>query len=149
MDPLRVINKIPKNMEIWNLRNRLCRVISEYRTQTKLQEGSNSILKSDCVGLDSQLYNEMRHCFREVYITSNVTLQSQDPAIWSLYHTINGNCVLTSKPSLEVSPQGARSSLEIGFFSEKSDDFGESVRSGFPRKQHSLDRNRDPLPRLI
>lgn len=51
VDPLRVITRIPHGMKIWNLRQRLCQIIHDYRIQTSLQEGCNSILNTDAVHL--------------------------------------------------------------------------------------------------
>eukprot|EP00210_Caulerpa_lentillifera_P006342 g6058.t1 len=176
VDPLRVITRIPRDMEIVNLRNRLCHIISDYRTQTSLQEGCNNILKADCVHLDSQLYSEVRRCIREIYITSNMTLLSEETATWSVYKTVNGSSLPTSEPSIEpvkftgqTDYQGqdlpsssdgplessvpypeVRSSLRLGYLSEDSAqnvDYTESMRFKLIRRQPSIDN--DALPSLI
>jgi len=178
VDPLRVITRIPKDMEILNLRNRLCHIIADYRTQTSLQEGCNNILKADCVHLDSQLYSEVRHCIREVYITSNMNIHSEDAATWSVYKTTNGSTLPTSEPAIEpmqlvsdpglprqdlASPNEAgmessrryldtMRSLRLGFISEDNSqipEYTESMRFKLIRNQPSLDQDRDALPSLI
>ncbi|KAK1326829.1 hypothetical protein QJS10_CPA01g00116 [Acorus calamus] len=47
------------------LRDRLVKIITDYRTETSLRQGCNDILKADCVNLLLKLYNEER---RAVYL---------------------------------------------------------------------------------
>lgn len=51
MDPLRLVSKIPGGLEIPRLRDRLVHIIADFRTQTSLREGCNSILHHDCLHL--------------------------------------------------------------------------------------------------
>lgn len=45
VDPIRLIRRIPNNMEIIGLRNRLVKIISDYNLQMSLREGCKEILK--------------------------------------------------------------------------------------------------------
>eukprot|EP01088_Endostelium_zonatum_P016114 TRINITY_DN4223_c0_g1_i1.p1 TRINITY_DN4223_c0_g1~~TRINITY_DN4223_c0_g1_i1.p1 ORF type:complete len:1005 (-),score=309.56 TRINITY_DN4223_c0_g1_i1:127-3141(-) len=49
--PLDLITKIPLQMKIASLRDRLVKIISDYNLQMSLREGCNTILKKDCVDL--------------------------------------------------------------------------------------------------
>ena len=51
VDPLRLVQKIPAGLEIPNLRDRLVHIIADFRTQTSLREGCNTILHHDCLVL--------------------------------------------------------------------------------------------------
>lgn len=51
MDPLRLVQKIPAGLEIPRLRDRLVHIIADFRTQTSLREGCNTILHHDCLSL--------------------------------------------------------------------------------------------------
>lgn len=51
VDPLRLVQKIPAGLAIPNLRDRLVHIIADFRTQTSLREGCNTILHHDCLVL--------------------------------------------------------------------------------------------------
>ena len=51
VDPLRLVQKIPAGLEIPRLRDRLVHIIADFRTQTSLREGCNTILHHDCLSL--------------------------------------------------------------------------------------------------
>lgn len=51
VNPLQLVQQIPAGMRIPALRDRLVRIIAEFRTQTSLSEGCNTILRHDCVVL--------------------------------------------------------------------------------------------------
>ena len=51
MNPLQLVQQIPAGMAIPALRDRLVRIIAEFRTQTSLSEGCNVILRHDCLVL--------------------------------------------------------------------------------------------------
>jgi len=55
IDPLKLIERIPKGVPIEGLRDRLVKIISDYNLQTSLREGCNVILKADCVSLAKRL----------------------------------------------------------------------------------------------
>lgn len=61
IDPLHLILKVPHGMHIPQLRDRLVRIITDYRTETSLRRGCNDILKADCVDLLVRYYDEARH----------------------------------------------------------------------------------------
>eukprot|EP00249_Psilotum_nudum_P017659 c26429_g1_i1 orf=295-3261(+) len=61
IDPLHLINMVPNGICIPRLRDRLVRIITDYRTETSLRHGCNDILKADCVDLLVRYYDEARH----------------------------------------------------------------------------------------
>ena len=163
VDPLRVITRIPKGMEIWNLRKRLCHIIADYRTQTSLQEGCNNILKADCVQLNARLFREVRRCVRSVYLTDGTDSQSSS---WTHYNAVTGISTPSTEPTLEptkrrnVRREGRGTAEELleerlpmwtGFLVEDDStnmDYTESMRFKIPRAQ-TVDDSREALPSLI
>ncbi|KAK1320882.1 hypothetical protein QJS10_CPA03g02564 [Acorus calamus] len=61
LDPLYIVNIVPNGLQIPRLRDRLIRIITDYRTETSLRQGCNDILKADCVNLLLKYYKEARH----------------------------------------------------------------------------------------
>jgi hypothetical protein len=51
VDPLRLVQQIPAGMAIPRLRDRLVNIIADFRTQTQLRQGCNTILCHDCIAL--------------------------------------------------------------------------------------------------
>ena len=49
VNPLRLLQRIPDGMCVEGLRDRLVHIIADFRTQTSLREGCNSILHTDCL----------------------------------------------------------------------------------------------------
>ncbi|KAL0436968.1 UNVERIFIED_CONTAM: Vacuolar protein sorting-associated protein 41 [Sesamum radiatum] len=60
LDPLYIVNMVPNGLEIPRLRDRLVKIITDYRTETSLRHGCNDILKADCVNLLIKYYKEAR-----------------------------------------------------------------------------------------
>ncbi|XP_050206162.1 vacuolar protein sorting-associated protein 41 homolog isoform X2 [Mercurialis annua] len=60
LDPLYIVNMVPNGLEIPRLRDRLVKIITDYRTETSLRHGCNDILKADCVNLLVKYYKEAR-----------------------------------------------------------------------------------------
>ena len=60
MDPLKLLRRIPEGMSIPQLRDRLIKIITDFRTQTSLIEGCNNILRSDKAALSDKLYNQAK-----------------------------------------------------------------------------------------
>jgi hypothetical protein len=67
LDPLYIVNMVPNGLEIPRLRDRLVKIITDYRTETSLRHGCNDILKADCVNLLVKYYKEARHA---IYLTN-------------------------------------------------------------------------------
>ncbi|MBA0679058.1 hypothetical protein Goari_010856, partial [Gossypium aridum] len=67
LDPLYIVNIVPNGLEIPRLRDRLVKIITDYRTETSLRHGCNDILKADCVDLLVKYYKEAR---RAVYLSN-------------------------------------------------------------------------------
>jgi vacuolar protein sorting-associated protein 41 len=54
-NPAKLIQQIPDDMEIPNLRNHLAKFVSDYRLLLELQRGCNEVLKEDCIDLLQRL----------------------------------------------------------------------------------------------
>eukprot|EP00250_Pteridium_aquilinum_P016332 c23054_g2_i1 orf=454-3357(-) len=61
IDPLHLVRKVPNGMQIPQLRDRLVKIVTDYRTETSLRHGCNNILKADCVNLSVRYLVEARH----------------------------------------------------------------------------------------
>ncbi|XP_043700552.1 vacuolar protein sorting-associated protein 41 homolog [Telopea speciosissima] len=61
LDPLYIVKMVPNGLRIPRLRDRLVKIITDYRTETSLRHGCNDILKADCVNLLVKFYKEARH----------------------------------------------------------------------------------------
>ncbi|XP_004250993.1 vacuolar protein sorting-associated protein 41 homolog [Solanum lycopersicum] len=60
LDPLYIVNMLPNGLEIPRLRDRLVKIVTDYRTETSLRHGCNDILKADCVNLLVKYYKEAK-----------------------------------------------------------------------------------------
>ena len=60
INPLTLIDKIPRGMEIIGLRDRLVKIIYDYNLQTTLKEGCTEVLKADCKILADKLILGLR-----------------------------------------------------------------------------------------
>ncbi|XP_057483913.1 vacuolar protein sorting-associated protein 41 homolog [Actinidia eriantha] len=67
LDPLYIVNIVPNGLEIPRLRDRLVKIITDYRTETSLRHGCNDILKTDCVNLLIKYYKEAT---RAIYLSN-------------------------------------------------------------------------------
>ncbi|XP_019056194.1 PREDICTED: vacuolar protein sorting-associated protein 41 homolog isoform X2 [Nelumbo nucifera] len=67
LDPIYIVNMVPNGLRIPRLRDRLVKIITDYRTETSLRHGCNDILKADCVNLLVKYYKEAQ---RGVYLGS-------------------------------------------------------------------------------
>ncbi|XP_076944530.1 vacuolar protein sorting-associated protein 41 homolog [Bidens hawaiensis] len=70
LDPLYIVNIVPNGLEIPRLRDRLVKIITDYRTETSLRHGCNDILKADIVNLLVKYYKEAR---RAIYLSNEET----------------------------------------------------------------------------
>ncbi|KAJ4978891.1 hypothetical protein NE237_009671 [Protea cynaroides] len=61
LDPLYIVKMVPNGLRIPCLRDRLVKIITDYRTETSLRHGCNDILKADSVNLLVKYYKEARH----------------------------------------------------------------------------------------
>ncbi|KAG2441412.1 hypothetical protein HYH02_010000 [Chlamydomonas schloesseri] len=68
VDPLLLVRRIPRGMEVERLRDRLRAIIADYRTQTSLREGCNAILRSDCRHLLARLLDGSRRALPAVLV---------------------------------------------------------------------------------
>ncbi|XP_074350636.1 vacuolar protein sorting-associated protein 41 homolog isoform X2 [Apium graveolens] len=67
LDPLYIINIVPNGLEIPRLRDRLVKIITDYRTETSLRHGCNNILKADIINLLIKYYEDAR---RAIYMSN-------------------------------------------------------------------------------
>ncbi|KAL0927682.1 hypothetical protein M5K25_001880 [Dendrobium thyrsiflorum] len=58
LDPLYIVSMVPDGLKVPRLRDRLVKIITDYRTETSLRKGCNEILKTDCVNLLIKYYKE-------------------------------------------------------------------------------------------
>ncbi|PSC74814.1 vacuolar sorting-associated 41-like protein [Micractinium conductrix] len=86
IDPLRVVSQIPQHMQVENLRGRLVKIITDFRTQMCLQEGCNTILRHDCLVLANRLYRVLRSSLRRIHLR----LPAAGGAKWVLYDAHTG-----------------------------------------------------------
>eukprot|EP00955_Chlamydomonas_euryale_P039347 351362-Chlamydomonas_euryale.AAC.2 len=68
INPLLLLRRLPRGLEVPRLRDRIRTIIGDFRTQTSLHEGCNAILHSDCMHLMQKLYAEARMCLRCCYV---------------------------------------------------------------------------------
>lgn len=66
VDPLRLVAAIPEEMQIERLRDRLVRVISDFRAALSLQSGCNAVLRTDCLELGDRLYSQLRRALKRM-----------------------------------------------------------------------------------
>mmetsp|Transcript_19730 Transcript_19730/g.37590 ORF Transcript_19730/g.37590 Transcript_19730/m.37590 type:complete len:920 (-) Transcript_19730:193-2952(-) len=59
-DPLSLLTRLPPNMPIPRLRDRLVGIMADYRTQASLRHGCSAILHADCAALSGRLHMEAR-----------------------------------------------------------------------------------------
>ena len=62
VNPLRLLQQIPNGMSVEGLRDRLVHIIADFRTQTSLREGCNTILHTDCLLLAQVILLSLLHC---------------------------------------------------------------------------------------
>lgn len=54
VDPLQLLERIPPGMHIPHLRDKVIRIIADYRTQLTLCSGASQVLRRDCVALSAR-----------------------------------------------------------------------------------------------
>jgi len=64
VDPIKLIARIPKGLEIPGLRNAIVKIMQDYNLQRSLREGCKQILTTDCVTLMERLHREQRRGVR-------------------------------------------------------------------------------------
>ncbi|CAD6261788.1 unnamed protein product [Miscanthus lutarioriparius] len=89
LDPLYIVSLVPDGLEIPRLRDRLVKIVTDYRTETSLRNGCNDILKADCVNLLVKYYHEAR---RGVYMAS---MDEEDISVIVFYccHAYHLSCL--------------------------------------------------------
>lgn len=68
VDPLRLVESIPEDIKIERLRDRLIRVMTDFKATVSLQSGCNAVLRADCLKLADQLYGELRRALKTVFV---------------------------------------------------------------------------------
>ncbi|KAG0477738.1 hypothetical protein HPP92_012457 [Vanilla planifolia] len=58
LDPLYIVTMVPNGLKVPRLRDRLVKIITDYRTETSLRQGCMEILKTDSVNLLIKYYKE-------------------------------------------------------------------------------------------
>eukprot|EP00455_Lapot_gusevi_P022906 TRINITY_DN2383_c0_g2_i1.p1 TRINITY_DN2383_c0_g2~~TRINITY_DN2383_c0_g2_i1.p1 ORF type:complete len:150 (+),score=14.61 TRINITY_DN2383_c0_g2_i1:442-891(+) len=60
IDPIQFIARIPSDMAIPDLRQKLIKIIHTYTLELSLREGCNQILKADCITLMRKLHRQQK-----------------------------------------------------------------------------------------
>lgn len=107
VDPIKVIRRIPEGMHIPHLRDRLVKIISDSGLSQSLREGCSTILKSDCVKLQTRLVaasslgvrvDSSVHCSKcrlPVVVDSGVRKAAGDSLIvFHCSHVFHAQCLL-------------------------------------------------------
>jgi hypothetical protein len=68
VDPLRLVTSIPDDIKIERLRDRLVRVITDFRATVSLQRGCNAVLRADCLELGDKLYLELKRALKTLFV---------------------------------------------------------------------------------
>ncbi|KAJ8559620.1 hypothetical protein K7X08_003678 [Anisodus acutangulus] len=97
LDPLYIVNMLPNGLEIPRLRNRLVKIVTDYRTETSLRHGCNKILKADCMNLLVKYYKEAK---RAVFLSDEVDEAFSHRGEKSISHL--GERLMSSMKSVEV-----------------------------------------------
>ena len=79
LNPLRVLRHLPEGVPIPHLRDRLARIVSDFRTQSSLREGCNAILKADCAQAADARLASGRRALRVPVVLDSSMLASNDP----------------------------------------------------------------------
>ncbi|CAN4098954.1 unnamed protein product [Withania somnifera] len=96
LDPLYIVNMLPNGLEIPRLRDRLVKIVTDYRTETSLRHGCNHILKADCMNLLVKYYKEAK---RAVCLSDEVDDASSGMGNKSASHL--GERIMNSMKSME------------------------------------------------
>lgn len=111
VNPLRLLQRIPDGMSVEGLRDRLVHIIADFRTQTSLREGCNTILHTDCLLLAQRLYHEVRHALSHLYvkpcIPSASTSQAEAGRQWQHWNAGAGLGAVVDQQDLP-GPQGIK-----------------------------------------
>ena len=82
VDPLKLVEAIPEEMRIEGLRDRLVRVVGEFRAALSLQSGCNAVLRADWLELGDRLYGELRRALKQLHV-----LMPEGGGTWvEMYH---------------------------------------------------------------
>ena len=81
-NPAKLIQQIPDDMEIPNLRNHLAKFVSDYRLLLELQRGCNEVLKEDCIDLLQRLRFAQRSGIR---VKADATCKMTAPQTYVWY----------------------------------------------------------------
>ncbi|KAG4979909.1 hypothetical protein JHK82_033151 [Glycine max] len=129
LDPLYIVNKVPNGLEIPRLRDRLVKIITDYRTETSLRHGCNDIIKADCVNLLIKYYKEARHGISLECIGHCFLLLS-----W-LSHNLSHGSSYTSSNQKEVQATSLEAETYDGYngYEEDASEDDEEAKSGGPR----------------
>lgn len=98
VDPLRVVGALPEDMAIDRLRDRLVRIIGDFKAVMSLQQGCNAVLKADCLELADELYSRLRRAMRRVHMM-------RPGGRWVTYDALAGENEEESVPTVHI-PDG-------------------------------------------
>lgn len=111
VNPLRLLQRIPHGVAVEGLRDRLVHIIADFRTQTSLREGCNTILHTDCLLLAQRLYHEVRHALSHLYVkpckAAASTAQADSSRQWQHWSSGAGLGAVVDQQDLP-GPQGTK-----------------------------------------
>jgi vacuolar protein sorting-associated protein 41 len=118
INPLTLIDKIPRGMEIIGLRDRLVKIIYDYNLQTTLKEGCTEVLKADCKFLADKLIMGLRRGMKvdtsarcpTCSLLVGDTKQQASLVVFFCGHTYHQKCLSAAAAAQQQapSPAGAR-----------------------------------------
>lgn len=114
LNPLRVLRRLPEGVPIPRLRDRLARIVSDFRTQSSLREGCNAILKADCAQAADMRLACGQRALRVPAVPDANVLGSNDPMAMPVPRRGkrgiqgSGRCCLCLEPILGVHGDAAR-----------------------------------------
>lgn len=94
VDPLRVIQAIPDDLEIPNLTQRLSALMKRFRTTVQLKKLCNNIIDADCMTIAERLLHRNQQPLRKIHMW--------DPKreVWELHDTTTGQSQPCDPPKI-------------------------------------------------
>ncbi|KAG9300436.1 hypothetical protein G9A89_010061 [Geosiphon pyriformis] len=123
IDPIRLINQIPKGLEIPELKDSLIKVLQDYNLQASLREGCERILVSDSVAMADQLQRAQKRGIscgddlscsicQEIFISDETAATNLTTIIFFCRHAYHEKCLLednvppTSENAIKLTSAG-------------------------------------------
>lgn len=143
INPLTLISKIPKGLEIKGLRNKLVKIINDYTLQTSLSEGCRDVLKADCVILANKLYEGLRQGHHIDDLTKcsicNTTIFSLKKrvgiVVFFCRHIFHQTCFAQSEPKRSLAAASTRQNDTAVEMQKQTEPFNSNINPVDNQKQ--------------